>query len=85
MHRGLGPSERGPPQGWGASFEELLAAFWTFRGRLCKCGQLSVGGWDTPEGRSTAYGKEGVSGRLTILGTWSGMEQEGQGFTFVPL
>lgn len=85
VHRGLGPSERGPPQGWGASCEELLAAFWTSRGRSCKCGQLAVGGRDTPEGGSMAYGNEGLSGWLTILGTWSGMEQEGQGFTFVPL
>lgn len=46
VHRGPGPSETGPAQDSGASCEEPLAAFWTFRGRLCRCRQLSMGGQD---------------------------------------
>ena len=78
MNLCLGPCEKGLPLGWGASCEGPPAASWTFHGRLCRCGPLSIDKWDASKGSNTASG-ERVSGKLMILGTllWSGRERAG--------
>lgn len=78
--RSPGPSERGPPRDWGASCEELPAAFWTFHGRSCRC-DGSLGGRGAPRPASWPMAP---SGQLSVLGTilWSGMAEKEQALFF---
>lgn len=82
----LVPCETCLPRGWGASCEEPPAAFWTFHGRLCRCGQGSLGRvWQDTSGHQ--HGRwEGMSGQLGVVGTilQSGMEEKRQTLIFVP-